>query len=44
MGARENRRREGWGTRDTGKERVGDGSFKRVGIFSHASFGTIFFS
>ena len=29
--------------RDTGKERVGDGSFKKVGIFSHASLFTIFF-
>ena len=34
----------GGGARDTRKERVGDGSFKRVGIFSHASLGTIFFS
>ena len=38
MGARENRRREEWGGggghgRDTGKERVGDGSFNRVAIF-----------
>ena len=28
--------------RDTGKERVGNGSFKKVGIFSHASLFTIF--
>ena len=49
MGALENRRREEWERggghgRDTGKERVGDGSFKKVGIFSHASLFTIFFS
>ena len=48
MGALENRRREEWERggghgRDTGKERVGDGSFKKVGIFSHASLFTIFF-
>ena len=48
MGALENRRWEEWGGgghgRDTGKERVGDGSFKKVRIFSHASLFTIFFS
>ena len=35
--------RGGRGARDTGEERVGDGSFKRVGIFSHAFLCTIFF-
>ena len=32
------------GARDTVKERVGDGSFKRVRFFSHASLCTIFSS
>ena len=35
--------RGGGEARDTGKERVGDGSFKRGGFFSHASLCTIFF-
>ena len=30
------------GGRGAGEERVGDGSFNRVGIFSHASLCTIF--